>query len=121
MGIFDFLKKPKAEIPKTGMDLPPVPTMEGIGGFPELPKEETPKLPEEALPPLPQMTPEDSKTAPEADMPPLPAAPGEYFGEMPKPPASSLHGMPEPPVNVKESPKAPAPSTQAVSRISLYP
>jgi hypothetical protein len=78
MGIFDFLKKPKTGSLPAGMELPPLPEMEGIGGFPELPKDSLPPLPEETLPPLPQMTatkPEQKPvlgpSMPKFDLPPI--------------------------------------------------
>ena len=46
MGIFNFLKKDKADTTAAGMDLPPVPNLEGPGGadaFPEMKSEEVPE------------------------------------------------------------------------------
>ncbi|MBW2971427.1 hypothetical protein KY359_00175 [Candidatus Woesearchaeota archaeon] len=60
MGIFNFLKKDKAETLEAGMELPPVPKIEGLGdeeGFPEMPMEDVPPLPDTSLPPLPSEVP----------------------------------------------------------------
>jgi hypothetical protein len=64
MGVFDFLKKSKADTTDTGMDLPPVPKMEGTE-FPEMKEEKVPPLPETSLPPLPSEVPGELPPAPE--------------------------------------------------------
>ena len=83
MGIFGFLKKGKGDTITADMDLPPLPSMDDLGGFPEAHKEELPSLPESFLPPLPaefpsSVPPAPKETmiyAPKADMPmPTPQA-----------------------------------------------
>jgi hypothetical protein len=79
MGMFDFLKKSKAETPEAGMELPPIPKIEGAEGFPAAP-EETPAKAETSLPPLPTEVPgevppkpeEKELEAPKIEMPELP-------------------------------------------------
>ncbi|MBW2964098.1 hypothetical protein KY363_01440 [Candidatus Woesearchaeota archaeon] len=61
MGVFDFLKKGKSDT-DSGMELPPVPKMEG---FPDFSMEETPPLPESSLPPLPSEMPQAIPPMPE--------------------------------------------------------
>ncbi|NQU79205.1 hypothetical protein HQ545_05560 [Candidatus Woesearchaeota archaeon] len=64
MGILDFLKKSKAETANLQVDLPPIPKIEGLEGFPELKQDSLPPLPESSLPPLPSELP--------GNLPPLP-------------------------------------------------
>ncbi len=66
MGMFDFLKKSKAETSDIGMELPPVPKMDEPG-FPEMKKEEGPELPDTSLPPLPSDVPGEIPPAPETE------------------------------------------------------
>lgn len=56
MGIFDFLKKSKSDTMDLGMELPPIPKLEGFGGmddFPAVSAPAFPPLPDTMLPPLP--------------------------------------------------------------------
>lgn len=64
MGVFDFLKKSKADTTEMGMDLPPIPKMESTD-FPEIKEGKVPPLPETSLPPLPSEVPGELPPAPE--------------------------------------------------------
>lgn len=104
MGLFDFLKKPKESSLKPGMELPPLPEMESIGGFPELPKDTLPPLPEETLPPLPQMVPSKEPKMPSqkksidlpplGELPPLPTQDNDMLEDTPTPPAREAQTAP---------------------------
>lgn len=63
MGVFNFLKKGKTDADTAGMELPPVPHMDGE--FPDFSMEETPPLPESSLPPLPSEFPQAIPQKPE--------------------------------------------------------
>lgn len=117
MGVFDFLKKTKDDSPKPGMELPPVPEMQGVGGFPELPKDQaTPKLPDDSLPPLPQM-PEYPTGAPAPGTPEVPMGPETKLPEAPGMPPG-LENVPPPPVAPMPKPVAPiqAPTVPATAQ-----
>ena len=64
MGMFKFLNKSKADITDTGLELPPVPTMDESGTFPEMKEENIPDLPDTSLPPLPTEMPGEIPPAP---------------------------------------------------------
>jgi hypothetical protein len=112
MGVFNFLKKPKADTSDTGMELPPVPKMEGTEGFPEMKTEEVPALPDSSLPPLPTELPGEVPPAPEekeletpkVDMPkpPIGAEPKKVETQLPEIPEFKEEELPE------ELPEAPA-------------
>jgi hypothetical protein len=95
MGLLDFLKKPKSSDRDYGMELPPVPSMDDISlisGFPELRRDNPPKLPETELPPLPTQTFEtftQSEQQPqiiERPRPIIEEPPHDLLPEMPEPP-----------------------------------
>ncbi len=65
MGIFGFLKKGKADTATAEMELPPLPSMDDLGGFPQAHKEELPPLPDSFLPPLPTEFPSSVPPAPQ--------------------------------------------------------
>lgn len=67
MGMFKFLKKSKADMTDTGLELPPVPTMDNSGVFPEINEENTPDLPDTSLPPLPTELPGEIPPAPKTE------------------------------------------------------
>ncbi len=112
MGIFGFLKKPKAGTTEAGMELPPVPTIEGAEGFPEMNTQDTPSLQDNSLPPLPTDVPGAVPPKPEAqeldtpkmELPATPemmpqATPEKVVPEMPPvpdmPPAPDAQPIPE--------------------------
>ncbi|MBU2560890.1 MAG: hypothetical protein KKD17_01235 [Nanoarchaeota archaeon] len=117
MGVFDFLKKSKSDTPEAGMELPPIPRIEGMGEldeFPEFPKEDVPSLPENSLPPLPTEVPgavppkpvERKLESPKMELPTLPPigsaqpsrAPRKIGTETALPPVPGMEIMiPEPP------------------------
>jgi len=108
MGMFDFLKKDKSST-DAGMDLPPVPKIEGIDGtgLPEPGK--TPDLPDSSLPPLPTDVPgavppaptEEKLEAPKMDLPPPPA-----LGAEPDKPPMELPELPPEEPAIPETPAA---------------
>jgi len=65
MGLFGFLKKSKSETVTAGMDLPPLPGMDDMKGFPEIRDEPLPPLPDSFLPPLPTEVPGAVPPAPQ--------------------------------------------------------
>jgi hypothetical protein len=132
MGIFDFLKKDKAETPEAGMELPPVPKIEGMEGFPETKEEGLPPIPDTSLPPLPTEVPgevppkpeEKEMAAPKVELPEPPKmefpAPEKVEVEkpeleapkpeaaMPMPPLPETPEIPEPPA-AEPAPEMPTP------------
>jgi hypothetical protein len=99
MGIFNFLKKSKSDTIDAGMELPPIPKLEGFGGMDDFPAVSTPSvppLPDTMLPPLPTEIPTAVPPRPEEIKMEAPRM------ELPKPQYSPVPQkiemqMPEPP------------------------
>lgn len=135
MGIFDFMKKGKAETEPGGMDLPPLPKMEGPAGDTSLPPLPT-EMPGE-VPPSPMEEKLEPPTAPSMmDMPSAEnLAPGELapLPEVPIPEEEPMTEIPEPMEPPKEEepdefevdisepiPKMPAEPEEALPEMPLH-
>ncbi len=118
MGIFNFLKKDKADTAEAGLELPPVPSIEGMdgpGSFPEMPNFDDNPLPDNSLPPLPTDVPgavppkptDEKLSAPKMDLPEPPAM------EVVEPKKIEVNepdfGIPEMPDKLQPSPAPEAP------------
>lgn len=133
MGIFNFLKKDKEDTSAAGMELPPIPKIEGMGddspdSFPEMVHEDIPPLPDTSLPPLPSEIPgavppepqEEMIAPPKMELPKLPAmgpAPSPKPKKMETKPLPQFPEFPEMPdmPEAPEMPEEPAPQEEMPS------
>lgn len=114
MGILGFLKKPKAETTEAGMELPPVPTIEGSGEFPSVDVNDSPPMPDNSLPPLPTDVPnavppkpeEKEIETPKVDLPEETEAMGAQ-AEAPEKVEPDMPSIPEPPQEDQPMPPPP--------------
>ncbi|MFH1063981.1 MAG: hypothetical protein V1729_02795 [Candidatus Woesearchaeota archaeon] len=122
MGIFGFLKKPKGDTTDVGMELPPVPMIEGTEGFPEMNTQDIPSFTDNSLPPLPTDVPgavpprpeEQELDTPRMDIPAnqyrMPrATPKRVIPDMPPAPDDQygMEGIPEIPEEGEPVPPPP--------------